>query len=76
MVPPAARRDAVQYLMQQHHFSEQRACRLVRLHRSSARYRTRRVDPKHVRERLRTLAQSAPRRLSPRRSKRKRIGAC
>jgi len=61
MVTPAARRDAVQYLMQQHRFSERRACRLVRLHRSRARYRTRRVDPTHVRDRLRTLAQERPR---------------
>ncbi len=61
MVKPAARREVVRYLRQHHHLSERRACRLVTLDRSSARYRSRRTSNGVLRQRLRELAHQRPR---------------
>jgi putative transposase len=61
VVTPVARREVVRELREQHHFSERRACRLVDLDRTSARYRSRRRPSTAVRQRLRELAQQRPR---------------
>jgi putative transposase len=61
MVAPAARREVVTYLREQHQLSERRACRLATIHRSSLRYRPRRVDCADVRARLQALAHRRPR---------------
>jgi putative transposase len=61
MVKPAARREVVRYLQQQHQFSQRRACRLIDLDRTSARYRSRRRPDDAVRRRLRALAGERPR---------------
>ncbi len=61
MVAPAVRREVVTYLQTQHHFSERQACRLVKVQRSSIRYRQRRTDCADVRQRLRALAHRRPR---------------
>lgn len=61
MVTPAARREVVRYLRDQYQFSERRACRLVILDRSSARYRSRRPNDSALRARLRALAHQRPR---------------
>lgn len=61
MVTPVARRTVVAYLRQQYHFSQRRACRLVQLHLSTARYRARRITHEGVRQRLRELAHERPR---------------
>jgi putative transposase len=61
MVKPAARREAVGYLRQQHDVSERRACRVVGLGRSSLRYRSHRTQPKRLVERMRELAAQRPR---------------
>lgn len=61
MVRPAARRSVVAYLMQQHHFSQRRACRLANMHLSTARYRSRRRTSEELRQRLRELAHQRPR---------------
>lgn len=61
MVTPAARRIATAYLSKQYGFSQRRACRLTKLARSSARYRSRRVETPELRQRLRTLAVTRPR---------------
>ncbi len=61
MVTPAARRTAAAYLTKQHGLSQRRACRLTQLARSTARYRSRRVEASDLRQRLRTLAVARPR---------------
>jgi len=61
MVAPAVRREMVDYLQQHHHLSQRRACRLVNLSRTTARYRPRRVDDPQVRRRLCELAERRPR---------------
>ncbi len=61
MVAPAARREMVSYLQQHHQVSQRRACRLVNLSRTTARYRSRRVDDPHLRQRLCELAERRPR---------------
>ena len=44
MVGPAAKKAAVAYFEGEHKFSERRACRLLRLHRGTKRYRRQKVD--------------------------------
>jgi putative transposase len=61
MVAPAARRELVGYVQQHQHLSQRRACRLVNVSRTTARYRTRRVDDPHVRQRVCELAERRPR---------------
>jgi putative transposase len=61
MVTPAARRTTTAYLTKQYGFSQRRACRLANLARSTARYRSRRVEAPEVRQRLRALALARPR---------------
>lgn len=58
---PAQRRAAVTWLRERYAFSERRACRLVGLGRSSARYRSTGGDDTAVRTRLRELAAQRPR---------------
>lgn len=53
---PAARREAVQVAVEEWAFSQRRACRLVGISRSVARYRSRAVEPPGLRERLCALA--------------------
>jgi putative transposase len=55
-VTPAARRRALDHLRAAHRCSERRACGLVGLARSVARYRSRRRDDAELRARLRELA--------------------
>jgi putative transposase len=55
-VTPAARRRALRHLVKAHRCSERRACGLVGLARSVARYRSRRRDDAELRARLRELA--------------------
>ncbi len=61
MVTPAERRRATHHLVQHGLASERRACRLLGLSRSVARYRSRRPDDSPLRSRLRTLATQYPR---------------
>jgi putative transposase len=56
MVTPAARREAVAHLRAAHAVSERRACCVLAVDRSSARYRSCRPDDGEVRERLRALS--------------------
>lgn len=58
---PAQRRAAAGWLRERYTFSERRACRLVGIGRTSARYRTVRGDDAAVRARLRALAAERPR---------------
>lgn len=58
---PAERRAAVGWLRERYAFSERRACRLVGIGRTTARYRTARGDDAAVRARLRDLAAERPR---------------
>jgi putative transposase len=61
-VSPERRRRAVKHLQDRFRASERRACRLTSQHRSSQRYRRRRVpDELLLRERLRLLARRHPR---------------
>ena len=57
----AQRRAAVEWLRERYAFSERRACRLVGIGRTAARYRTTRGDDAEVRARLRELAAERPR---------------
>ncbi len=61
MVPPAAKRQAVQHVVAMKLLSERQACQLVRLSRSMCRYQSRRADDARLRVRLRELAQQYPR---------------
>jgi putative transposase len=56
MVTPAARREAVAHLTQCHEVSQRRACRTIKVPRSSTRYRSRRPEDAELRQRLRELA--------------------
>jgi putative transposase len=56
MVTPAARRQAVAHLCQNHQVSQRRACQVISVDRSSVRYRSVRPDDAIVRVRLRELA--------------------
>lgn len=58
---PAQRRAAVGRLRERYAFSERRACRLVGIGRTSARYRAVRGDDAAMRARLRALAAERPR---------------
>jgi len=60
-VTPAQRRAAAGWLRERYAFSERRACRLVGIGRTSARYRTVRGGDAAVRARLRALAAERPR---------------
>ena len=53
---PAARREAVKVAVQELGLTQRRACRLVGISRSVARYRPRSIDPPGLRDRLRALA--------------------
>ena len=61
MVTPAARRTVAADLQKRHSLSQRRACRLLQLARSTARYQSRRLEPAEVRQRLRALAVARPR---------------
>jgi putative transposase len=61
MVTPAARREVVAYLQEQHRFSQRRACRVVRAARATVRYQPRRSSQEALRARLRELAAARPR---------------
>ncbi len=58
---PGTRRRVVQQLVQARRLSERRACRLVGVSRSVARYVSRRPDDRVLRQRLRELAARYPR---------------
>jgi putative transposase len=60
-VTPAQRRAAATWLRDRYAFSERRACRLVGIGRTTARYRPVRPDDAEVRARLRELAAERPR---------------
>jgi putative transposase len=60
-VTPAQRRAAAGWLRERYPFSERRACRLVGIGRTSARYRAVRGDDAEMRARLRALAAERPR---------------
>ena len=53
---PAVRREAVHRVQERWGFSERRACRLVDMQRSVARYHPHSVEPRELRERLTALA--------------------
>ena len=57
MVTPAAKREVVAYLREQHTFSERWACTIVRLCRSSCRYQAMPKNDDEIRLRLRELAE-------------------
>ena len=61
MVKPAVRRRAVGVLRRQHAMSERRACGLIRMDRSSCRYRAQPRDDEAIRKRLVELAAERPR---------------
>lgn len=61
MVTPVVRRAAVEWLGTELRLSERRACRVVGMARSSARYASTRVVDETLRERLRTHAAQRPR---------------
>jgi putative transposase len=62
MVTPVAKRRAAGHLIETHAISERRACRLVQLHRSVARYHSqRRSNDEALQQRLQELAQRYPR---------------
>lgn len=56
MVGPAGRRQVADYLVTRHGLSQRSACRLVRSHRSTVRYRSIRPRDDVIRQRLRELA--------------------
>ena len=56
MVTPAVKREAVARLKEAHEMSERRACKVIGCVRMTIRYRSRRPDDPHLRERLRALA--------------------
>jgi len=56
MVTPTVKREAVAHLKGVHEMSERRACRVIGCDRMMVRYRARRVDDPHLRERLLALA--------------------
>ena len=56
MVGPAAKREAVVHLRDQHQMSERRACKLIKADRQMVRYRSTRPPETALRTRLRELA--------------------
>src|SRR5215471_18841771 len=56
VVGPQMQRQAVEVMRSEAVVSERRACGLVKVHRATCRYRRRRVEDPHLRERLRELA--------------------
>jgi putative transposase len=56
MVTPVARREAAAHLSQHYEVSQRRACKIIGVDRSTARYRSRRPDDGAIRARLRELA--------------------
>lgn len=56
MVTPAVKREAVARLKEAHEMSERRACKAIGCVRMTIRYRSRRPDDPHLRERLLALA--------------------
>lgn len=63
---PAAKREVVRYTRKQYAVSERRACRAVKIPRSTLRYQHRRVDDQKLRGRLKELAMQRRRFGSPR----------
>lgn len=61
MVRPLERREMVNYVQEQYALSQRRACRLLKLDRSTARYRPRQNAQTALRKRLRELAEQRPR---------------
>lgn len=61
MVKPAARREVVRHLHARFGYSERRACGLIRMDRSSCRYRPRPRGDGEIRQRLVELAAERPR---------------
>jgi putative transposase len=55
-VKPAQKRELVRFLQVGFGVSERRACRVIPIHRSTQRYRSRRADQAALRVRLRDLA--------------------
>ena len=61
MVSPQAKRQGVQRLMTEWSYSQRRACGLVRIHRSSARYQpSRKIEEAELRAYIRGLANRLP----------------
>jgi putative transposase len=61
-VTPTVRREAVGYLREEYRLSERRACRVIRVHRTTMRYRAHRnADEPALRARLQQLATEHPR---------------
>jgi putative transposase len=56
MVTPAARRDAVAHVCEQHGVSQRRACSVLCVDRSSVRYRSARPDDAAIREAMKAVA--------------------
>jgi putative transposase len=65
-VSSAAKRDAILYTTKQYEISERRACRAIKIPRSTIRYKKQRPDDEKVRSRLRALAMQRRRFGSPR----------
>ena len=63
---PTAKREAIRYTTKQYEVSERRACRAVKVPRSTVRYCTRRIDDGKLRSRLREIALKRRRFGSPR----------
>ena len=61
MVTPAARRRAAGWLRRRHVVSVRRACRVLELAESTYRYRSCRIEPEGLRERMLELAAERPR---------------
>ncbi len=61
MVTPAARREAVRHLREQHEASERRACSVLQVDRSTQRYVRPSGDDTALLERLKALAEAKPR---------------
>ncbi|WP_259185837.1 IS3 family transposase [Rhizobium sp. BK176] len=56
VVTPAAQRNAVAHLMNQHRMSERRACKAIGVCRMTVRYESSRIDDHDLRERMKALA--------------------
>lgn len=56
MVTPAAQRNAIAHLMNQHRMSERRACKAIGVCRMTVRYESSRIDDHDLRERMKALA--------------------
>lgn len=61
MVTPAARKEAVHRMQEEHTLSARRACSLSGIAACSLRYQSRRVDEPQLRSRLKELAEERPR---------------